>query len=148
MKFQTTIFQFRNNTGIEVPAEIVEKLGAGKKPLVVVTLNGYTYRNAIAVMEGKNLIALSAEHRSKAGVKGGDAVEVTLELDTAPRIVEVPEDLAAALKTSETAASFYETLAPSLKKKAVLLIESAKTEETRQKRIGKLIGDLELGKKP
>ena len=148
MKFRTTILQTGNNTGIEVPGEIVEQLGAGKKAPVVVTLNGYTYRNTIAVMHGKFLIALSAEHRNKANVKGGDELEVDLELDTAPRTIELPEDFALKLTANPAAGAFYETLAPSLNKKAVLLIESAKTAETRNKRIDKLVADLEQNKKP
>jgi hypothetical protein len=148
MKFKTTIHQSGNNTGIEVPAAVVEQLGGGKKPLVVVTLNGYTYRNALAVMGGKHLIALSAEHRQKAGVKGGDTVEVDLELDTAPRSVELPEAFAVVLQQNQVAQWFYESLAPSLKKKIVLLIESAKTDETRNKRVAKIVADLEANIKP
>ena len=52
MKFETTLFQIGNNTGIEVPTEVVEALGGGKKPAVVVTVGSYTYRSTIAVMGG------------------------------------------------------------------------------------------------
>lgn len=148
MKFKTTILQVGNNTGIEVPEEIILKFGAGKKPPVVVTLKGYTYRSTVAVMGGKYLIPLSAEHRNNSTAKGGENLEVNLELDTAPRIVNVPEDLAAKLKVNNEANSFYESLAPSSKKKIVTLIEAAKTEATRNKRIDKTVADLEQKKKP
>lgn len=148
MKFTTTIYQVGNNTGIEVTEEIIQQLNAGKKPLVAVSLNGYTYQSAIASMSGKYLISLSAENRKNANVKGGDEVEVTLELDTVPRTVTLPEDFEIKLMVNTKAFSFYETLAPSMKKKLVTLIESAKTEETRKKRIEKLIIDLSNEQKP
>lgn len=148
MKFKTTIFQSGNNTGIEVPPEIVEKLGAGKKPPVVVTVKGYTYRNTIAVMGGRYLIGFSAEHRKNTGIKGGETHEINLELDTAPRIVELPDDFAKRLSINVDADAFYQTLAPSSKKKIVLLIGEAKTIETRTKRIDKIITDLLQHKKP
>src|SRR5687768_16207766 len=92
IKFNTIIFQEGNNTGIEVPEDVVEKLGAGKRPPVHVTLNGFTYRSTVAVMGGKYLIALSAERRTNAKVKGGDKLDITLELDNEPREVELPQD--------------------------------------------------------
>lgn len=98
MRFRTTIVQSgKNTTGIQVPGEVMEALGAGKRPAVTVTVNGYRYRSTVASMGGVAMVSLSAEHRAGAGVAGGDEVEVDLELDTAPREVEVPADLAAAL---------------------------------------------------
>ena len=93
--FKTTVLQVQdmNATGIVVPQAVVEKLGTAKRPKVRVTLNGYTYRSTVAVMGGQFMLPLAAEHRVKAGVAGGDKVTVTLELDTAPREVEVPKDL-------------------------------------------------------
>ena len=105
MKFKTTILQSGNNTGIEVPTEVVEGLGGGKKPAVIVTVGDYGYRSSIAVMGGKFLIPLSAERRAESGIKGGDAVEVELALDTQPREVVVPEDLSVALAGDAAAQS-------------------------------------------
>src|SRR5690242_10641107 len=86
-----------STTGIEVPAEVVDALGGGRRPKVVVTVNGTSYRSSVASMGGRFLVGVSAENRALLGVAGGDVVEVDLELDTAPRTVEVPQDLAAAL---------------------------------------------------
>ncbi|WP_339810643.1 YdeI/OmpD-associated family protein [uncultured Imperialibacter sp.] len=144
--FQTTILQTGNNTGIPVPAEIVEALGAGKKPLVVVTVNDYTYRSAIATMGGKFMISFSSAHRAASGLAGGDKVKVTLEVDTAPRTVEVPEDLQKALDAQPALNSKFEGLSNSKKKLLVLPIEDAKTEETRARRVEKAIQMLEGGK--
>jgi hypothetical protein len=137
MKFKTKIVQTANNTGINVPEEIIESLGAGKKPPVKITLNGY--RNTVAVMGGKYMVSLSAEHRKNANVKGGDEVEVTIELDKDPRIVELPEAFQKALNKNNIAKNAFEKLSNSKKKYLVLSITSAKTEETRIKRIQKAI---------
>lgn len=139
MKVKTTILQTGNNTGIEVSEEMLEKLGGGKRPLVCVTINGYTYRSAVGKMGDKFMISLSAENRKKAEVSGGDTVEITIELDTAPRTVEIPEDLRKALDKNKTAKEHFEKLAPSKKKAIVLSINDAKNEETRLRRIEKAI---------
>src|SRR5690606_15560346 len=98
----------------------------------------YSYRSTVGVMEGKFLIPLSSEHRKNIQVVGGETVEINLELDTQPRTVELPQALADRLKVNETAKEFFETLAPSNKKKIVSLIETAKTEETMTKRLEKI----------
>ncbi len=147
VSFDTTILQTGNNTGICVPEEIVEKLEAGKKPPVIVTVNNYTYRNTIAVMGGKFMISVSAEIRAKAGVKGGDQVTVELELDTEPREVTLPPDFKEALDKNPGAKKFFEALSYSNKQRYLLPIGQAKTEETRQRRIEKAVNDLSEGKK-
>jgi hypothetical protein len=147
IKFNTTIFQEGNNTGIEVPEEVVEKIGAGKRPPVHVTLNGFSYRSTIAVMGGKYLIPLSAERRTNAKVKGGDKLDITLELDTEPREVELPQDFKKELAKDKKALVFFEGLSYSTKSRFVLPISQAKTDETRQRRIEKALSDLRAGKK-
>ncbi|GAA4299794.1 YdeI/OmpD-associated family protein [Compostibacter hankyongensis] len=142
MKIKTTILQTGNNTGIPVPEALLDKLGAGKKPLVKVTLNGYTYRSAVGKMNDQYMISLSAANRKNAGVQGGEKVEVDIELDTAPRTVELPDDLSAALKKNKQALEAFEKLAPSKKKAMVLSVMEAKTPETRQRRIDKALSVL------
>lgn len=146
MRYKTSIFQTGNNTGIPVPAEVLEKLGAGKRPAVKVTVNGYSYRSTVAGMGGQSLIPFSSAHRQASGLVGGQKVEVTLELDTAPRTVELPKDLAAALKKAGVQAA-YEASAPSMKKEYVRQVESAKAEDTRQRRIAKIVETLKAKKK-
>ena len=96
-------------------------------------------------MGGRYLIPVSAEHRAAAGVQAGDQLSVTLTLDQAPRDIEVPVDLAKALKASATAGRAFNALSPSGKKRHVLSVTGAKTEETRQRRIAKAIAELESG---
>jgi len=147
MKIRTTIVKgTKNTTGIEVPPEVVEALGAGKRPPVTVTLNGYTYRSSIASMGGKFMISLSAENREKAGVAGGDELDVDIELDTAPREVEVPQDFAAALDAEPAARATFDKLSYSNKSWHVLQVQGAKTDETRQRRIAKSVATLATGK--
>ena len=147
-KFKTTIMlaEDMNATGINVPEAVVEQLGAGRKPKVSVTLKGYTYRSTVFFMGGKFMLPLAQEHRAAAGVKGGDKVEVTLELDTAPREVEVPKDLAAALKKAGLTKDFA-ALAFTHRNEHVRSIEEAKAPETRLRRIDKAVAMVQAKKK-
>ena len=124
--------------GIVVPEKIVAGFGQGKRPKVTVTLNGYTYRSTVAVMGGKFMLPLAKVHREASGVKDGEKVEVTLEFDAAPREVEVPKDLAAALKKAGVRAGF-DALAFTYRKEHVRSIEEAKAPETRARRIEKAV---------
>ena len=142
MHFSTTMSQMGNNTGIEVPPEVIDSLGGGKRPAVTVTVNGYTYRSTAAVMGGRHLIPFSSDKRADTGISGGDAIEVDIELDTEPRPVEVPDDLAAALAAVPTAKEAYDRLSPSAKKAHVTSVESAKTDETRQRRVEAAVAKL------
>ncbi|MDQ6815494.1 MAG: YdeI/OmpD-associated family protein [Bacteroidota bacterium] len=148
IKFRTTILQAKKTaTGIKVPDELVEKLGAGKKPPVKVTINGYTYRSSIASMGGVFMVGVSAIVREKSGVKGGDEVEIEIELDTEQREVTLLPEFATALNENAKAKTFFESLSYSSKQRYALPIGEAKTEETKQRRIEKAIADLAAGKK-
>ncbi len=147
MRFHTTILQAgKTTTGIQVPDEIVEALGSGRRPPVTVTINGYTYRSTVAVMGGRYMVGVSAEHRAGAGVAGGDEVDVDLELDRAPREVTVPADLATALDAEPEARRTFDGLSYSNKSWHVLQVEGAKTDETRRRRIAKSVGILREGR--
>ena len=147
MRFRTTILQGdKTATGIRVPDDVVEALGAGKRPKVLVTIRGYTYRNSVAVMGGEYMIGVSAENRAGAGVAGGDEVDVDIELDTAPREVSVPGDFATALDAEHEARRTFDSLSYSNKSWHVLQIDGAKSDETRQRRIAKSVAALREGK--
>ncbi|MGH2380601.1 MAG: YdeI/OmpD-associated family protein [Candidatus Limnocylindria bacterium] len=147
MKFRTTLLQSgKTATGIVVPDDVVEALGSGRRPPVRVTINGYTYRNTIAVMGSEYMVGVSAEHRAAAGVAGGDEVDVEIELDTAPREVTVPDDFAAALDAEPTARATFDGLSFSNRSWHVLQVTGAKTDETRQRRIGKSVDALRAGR--
>lgn len=142
MDFKTTIFQKGNNLGIEVPEAVIDHLGAGKRPPVQVSIKEHTYRSTVGVMNGKYLIPLSKEHRKCIQISGGELVDVRVKLDREPRSVLLPMVLEYKLKNNNSALEFYASLAPSSQKKISLLIESAKTEETLNKRVEKIASDL------
>jgi bifunctional DNA-binding transcriptional regulator/antitoxin component of YhaV-PrlF toxin-antitoxin module len=147
MKFQTTVeLGGKTATGIRVPAEVVEELGAGKRPAVLVTIRDHTYRSTIATLGGEFMLPVSAAVREQAGIAAGDEVEVEVELDTAPREVVVPPDLAAALEADDAAKRFFDSLSYSNKRRIVEPIGDAKTAETRQRRIDKAVSKLHEGK--
>lgn len=147
MKFTTTIQGNGNKTGIDVPEGIVNALGAGRRPPVVVTINGHSYRSSIAVMGGQNMIGVSAANRELTGASAGDTVDVDVELDIQPRVIDVPKDLAVALEAEPEAKAFYATLPYSSQRRYVEPIADAKTDETRARRIAKVVTDLKAGKK-
>jgi hypothetical protein len=128
--------------GIPVPPEVVERLGTSRRPPVKVTIGRHTYRSTVAVMGGEYLVGVSNENRRLAGVQAGDVVDVRLELDTEPREVAVPQDLAAALAADPTAAAAFERLSYSNRLRHVLGVEGAKTAETRQRRIAQTVATL------
>lgn len=140
MKFKTRLLQgkTKNVVGIVVPDDIVTALGGGKRAPVRITLNGYSYRSTLAVMGGKTMVGVAAEHRDKAKVNGGDSVEVDIVVDTTPREVRVPVDLAAALERSRARPGF-DALAPSRRKEFVRAIAESKAVETRERRIAKAV---------
>jgi hypothetical protein len=147
VRFRTTIIQSgKTATGIRIPDEIVEALGSGKRPAVKVTINGYTYRSSVAVMDGAYMVGVSAEHRAATGVAGGDEVEVDIELDTEPREVTVPADLSAALDAEPSARRTFEGLSYSNRSWHVLQVTGARTDETRRRRIARSIAALREGR--
>ena len=139
VRFETTVSAFGNNTGIVVPPEVIEQLGGGKRPAVVVNLNGYEFRTTLGVMGGQCLISVSAAIRKETGLKGGDPVTVDLSLAQGPRPVDVPDDFQLALNENATARAFFESLANSLQRYHVDNINGAKTPATRQRRIERAV---------
>lgn len=118
---------------IAVPFDQRAVFGRARPP-VVVTIKGYSYRSTIAIMSNNTFVPLRRSHREAAGVGPGEEVEVTLTLDTEPRDVGVPDDLAAALDAAGARAA-WDKLAFTHKREHVEAIEQAKRPETRAKRI-------------
>jgi Bacteriocin-protection, YdeI or OmpD-Associated/Domain of unknown function (DUF1905) len=127
--------------------EQVAEVGDGAKRFpVVATVNGYTWRTTVSRMHGEFLLGLSRAVRQEAGVEPGEAVEVKLELDTAPREVEVPEVLARALAEDSEARAAFDRLAYTHRKEFALWIDEAKRDETLQRRVGQVVEMLREGK--
>ena len=147
MKFRTTILTGgKTITGIHVPDEVVAALGTSRKPAVSVTLKGYTYRSTVASMGGRFMVGVSADVRAKSGVAGGDTLDVEIELDAAPRVLEIPADFAKALAAEPAAQAAFDKLSYSNKRRHTMPIEDAKAPETRARRIEKSVAALKDGK--
>lgn len=147
MRFRATLMQSGTTaTGLPVPDEVVAGLNAGKAPKVSITVNGHTWRTSIATVNGRSMIGVPETVRAVTGVKGGDELEADVVLDTAPRTVDVPPDLAAALDSEPTARRTFDGLSYSNQRFWVEPIVGAKSEETRQRRIEKAVATLREGR--
>lgn len=148
MRFRATLEAAgKTATGIQIPADVVEALGSGKKPPVRITIGAHTFRSTVATRGDRYLVGVSGENRALAGVAAGDELDVEIELDTEPREVDVPADLAKALADDPKARRFFDGLSFSQKQWYVIPIDSAKKPDTRQKRVTKAIGMLREGRK-
>lgn len=147
MRFRATLqLDGKTSTGINVPAEVMESLGGGKRPAVKVTIKGHTYSTTVGTMHGVAKIPVSAQNREAAGINAGDEVDVEVVPDDAPREVAVPADLAEALRAEPEAARFFDGLSPSRKKAYVTWVEQAKKAETRQRRVAQAVEELREGR--
>lgn len=142
MRFRATLLLHgKTATGFEVPPAVVEQLGGGRQPPVTVTVGPHTWRTTIARRGDVFLLGVSAEHRDAAGLRAGDEVDVDLALDTAPREVEVPDDLAAALLAAGVRPAF-DALAFTSRKEHARAVAEAKRPETRERRVAKVVASL------
>ncbi len=142
-RFDTEIeLHGKTATGFRVPVSVVQALGSGKKPRVVVTIGPHTYRSTVAVYDGVPMLPLSAENRTAAGVRSGEIVEVGLTLDTAERSVDVPPDPAAALAERPGAQASFDALSYSRRRAHVLAVEGAKAADTRARRVARVVDDV------
>ncbi len=145
--FRATIQQTgKTACGIEVPPSVVEGLGGSKRPAVHVTLDGYSYRSTVAPMNGGYWVGVNADHREASGLKAGDEVQVTLSLDTAPRELEVPPELAAALDADPQAKAFFDGLSYSNRRVFTLSVEGTANPETKARRVEKAIALMREGR--
>ena len=142
MKFRSHVEPPEPMRGLEVPPEVVEALGGGKRPAVTITINGHSWKSRVAIMRGRYLLGLSKANRKAAGVVTGDEVEVEVETDAEPRVVVEPADFARALDADPVARTAYDRLSYSRKREQVLAIESAKKAETRVRLIEKALATL------
>jgi hypothetical protein len=131
-----------NTAGFVVPDEVVEELGGGRKPKVVVTVGKHTWRSSIVNMGGQFMLGVSMANREAAGVAAGQTLDVDVELDTAPRTVEVPDDLAAELAGDDVASAAWATWSFTRQNEAARLLTEAKKPETRERRLEKVLAEL------
>jgi Bacteriocin-protection, YdeI or OmpD-Associated/Domain of unknown function (DUF1905) len=142
MKFRSYVEPPEPMRGLEVPIEVVEALGGGKRPAVTITINGHSWKSRVAIMRGRYLLGLSNANRKAAGVATGDEVEVEVEIDAEPRLVAEPADFTRTLDADPAARAAYDRLSGSHQREHVRAIESAKKPETRVRRIEKALAML------
>ena len=148
MDFDATLdLEGKTATGITVPPGIIDSLGGGKRPAVLVTINGHTFSTTIGSMKGAFKIPISAERRELITAEAGDVLRVSIVLDAAPAEIEVPADLAEALAVDQSAAEFFAGLTTSQRKGFVVPINDAKTADTRARRVEKAMAALRAGVK-
>jgi hypothetical protein len=111
------------------------------------TANGVPFRSRLAVYGGLTYLGLTKELREAAGIGLGDPVEVELARDDAPREVDLPPALAAALAAAPDARAAFDGLAFTHRKEYAVWIASAKREETRAARVEKAVAMLRAGTK-
>ena len=133
---------------IELPAEAVDQLGAGKRPAIKAVFNGsYEYRQRISVYGGRYYLGLRKDVREATGLQPGETVDLTLELDEEPREVALPPDLAAILDNDPEAKDRFDQLSFTNRKEYVVWVTSAKKAETHQRRLVQVASLLKSGKK-
>ncbi len=147
VSFETTLKAIGNNTGIVVPGELIEELGAGSRPAVLVNLNGHEFPNTVGVMRGEHMISVSAAIRKETGLQGGDAIKVVLTLNDTPRAVTIPDELESVFKQNPSARTFFDTLSNSLQRYHAENVAASKNSETRQRRAEKTIALFLAGRK-
>jgi hypothetical protein len=147
VRFTATLVPRGPAAAVVLDSKQVAAVGEGAKRFpVVATVNGYTWRTTITRMRGEFLLGLSRAVRQEAGVEAGDTVDVNVELDTAPREVEVPAALAKALSEDSEARATFDQLAYTHRKEYARWIDEAKRDETRQRRLAKALEMLRQGK--
>lgn len=136
--YTTVVLGFGNHAAIEIPDDILEKLGANRRAPLKITINKYTYQSTATGMQGKCLVVFPQKDRAAAQVEAGDKVTVTLELDSGHREVEMPQELTDALR-KEKLTKIFDSLSYSKRKEFARQVGDAKTEETRARRIDKVL---------
>lgn len=141
--YKTVVLGFGNHASIEIPDVNLAKIGGNRRAPLKITINGYTYQSTATGVDGKCMVVFPTRDRLASGAKAGDHITVNLELDDGYRQVNVPEALRDALSANGLSEAFHE-LTYSKRKECARLVGEAKTEETRNSRIKKIIDQLKL----
>ncbi len=140
--YQTTVLGFGKHAAIEIPDEQLAALGGNRRAPLKITVNGYSYQSTATGMDGTCLVVFPMRDREASGVSAGDTVMVTLELDSGYRQVDIPPELAAALEAHGLGDTFR-NLTYSARKEFARQVAEAKADDTKQRRIQKVIDALQ-----
>jgi hypothetical protein len=147
MRLTTTLQARGPAAAVVLDDEQVAAIGEGAKRFpVAATIGDYTWRTTVTRMRGEFLLGMNKDVRKGAGAEAGDTVDVLIELDEAPREVEVPEALSAALAGDPVAKERYDALAFTHRKEFARWIAEAKKEDTRNRRVVQALEMLREGR--
>ncbi len=149
IEFEAEVLGEGGGTWVDVPLDLKQTYGKGNLVPIVAMFNGTVpYRGILAMMGGAHpMLLVRSDVRAQLGVQVGDRVNVRIELDTAPRVVELPEDVAAAVNANSEAMAGWEKMSPGHRRDFVRWIEDAKRPETRQRRLEETVRKLAAGEK-
>ncbi|MDB5185291.1 MAG: hypothetical protein JWN38_1099 [Candidatus Saccharibacteria bacterium] len=140
--YQTTVIGFGNHASIEIPDKNLAEIGGNKRAPLKITINGYTYQSTATGVDGKCMVVFPTRDRDASGAAAGDRITVTLELDDGYRHVDVPDALKDALAVNGLSEVFHDQTY-SKRKEFAKQVGDAKAEETRARRIEKIIAQLQ-----
>jgi hypothetical protein len=150
LEFDVTLWapdDYPNSAAFTFPYDAQEVFGTKSRVPVKFSVDGHVFRSTLAPMGGQHMMVFNLEMRQKTGYKAGDTIHITMERDTEPRVVEIPDDVAKAMKSNQQAYDVFMKYSYSHQKEDVAWINDAKRPETRQKRILKLLETLSVNKK-
>jgi bifunctional DNA-binding transcriptional regulator/antitoxin component of YhaV-PrlF toxin-antitoxin module len=140
--YETVVIGFGNHASIEIPDKNLAEIGGSKRAPLKITINGYTYQSTATGVDGKCMVVFPTRDREASGAAAGDRVTVTLELDDGYRQVDVPAALTSALAVNGLTETFHD-LTYSKRKEFARQVSEAKAQETKTRRIEKIIAQLQ-----
>jgi len=132
---------------ITPPVDVIEYFGTRARVPIRGTINGFAFRSSLMPMGGCHMMPVNRTLCRGAGVQPGDMVDVVMERDAEARTVEAPPELKRELAKSKKAQERWEELAFTHKKEMAIAISGAKQEETRKRRLAKVMEVLKMGAK-
>lgn len=139
--YETQVIGDGNHASLLIPQWVLDELGTNKRAPLKVTVNGHTYQSTAVGVAGECRVVFPSADRVAAGAVAGDLVEVSLELDSGYRQVEMPDALQQALEVAGVW-ELFSGLSYSKRKEFARQVAEAKAEETRLRRIAKVVGDV------
>jgi hypothetical protein len=140
--YDTIVIGYGNHASLEIPDKNLAEIGGNRRAPLKITIKGYTYQSTATAVDGKCMVVFPMRDRQAAGVNAGDHVTVTLELDDGYRQVKVPPALQQALETHGLYRAFHE-LTYSKRKEFARQVSEAKADETKNRRINKILASLQ-----
>lgn len=141
--YETIVVGEGNHASIEIPDKNLAEIGANRRAPLKVTINGYTYQSTATGVDGKCMVVFPTRDREASGAAAGDRIKVTLELEDGYRHVDMPIALVEALAANGLSEKFHD-LTYSKRKEFARQVSDAVAEDTKTRRIVKIIGAVKI----